>query len=102
MKEWDADLDDEDLIAYGRDMAARGAVRFKMTTQILRFINRTDMEWKNKQSDDKIIYINRDIVNSFEELTRDRQINKLIRVIIKFEGNTDGETMAKWFFLVMP
>ena len=50
------------------------------------------MEWKIKQSDDKIIYINREIVKQIEEITRDRQINKLIRVIIEFKGNTDGET----------
>ena len=37
------------------------------------------MECKIKQSDDKIIYINRDIVKSLEEITRDRHINKLIR-----------------------
>ena len=62
MKEWYADLDEDGIIAYGRDVATRGAARFKTTTQMLRFVRRPDMEWKIKQNDDKVIYINRDIV----------------------------------------
>ena len=95
MKDWEAELDEDGIFAYGRDVATRGAVRFKTTAQMLRFVRRPEMEWKIKQSDDKTIYINRDIVKPIEEITRDRQINKFIRVIIEFEGNTDGETTRK-------
>ena len=95
MKDWEAELDEDGIFAYGRDVATRWTVRFKTTAQMLRFVRRPEMEWEIKQSDDKIIYINRDIVKPIEEITRDRQINKLIRVIIEFENNTDGETTRK-------
>ena len=95
MKEWDADLDEHVTFAYGKDVATREAVRFKTTTQILRFVRTPGMEQKSKQDDEKIIYINQDIVKAFEEITRDRQISELIRMIIEFEGNTDGETTRK-------
>ena len=95
MKDWEVELDEDGIFVYGRDVARRGIVRFKTTVQMLRFVRRSEMEWKIKQSDDKIIYINRDIVKPIEEITRDRQINKLIRVIIEFEDNTDGETTRK-------
>ena len=71
MKDWEAELDEDGIFAYGRDVATRGAVRFKTTAQMLRFVRRPEMEWKIKQSDDKIIYINRDIVKPIEEITRD-------------------------------
>ena len=95
MKDWEAELDEDGMFAYGRDVATRGAVRFKTTAQMLRFVSRSERASKIKQSDDKTIYINRDIVKPIEEITRYRQINKLIRVIIEFEGNTDGETTRK-------
>ena len=62
MKDWEAELDEDGIFAYGRDVATRGAVRFKTTTQMLRFVRRPGMEWKIKQSDGNIIYVHEDIV----------------------------------------
>ena len=53
------------------------------------------MESKIKESDDNNVCINLVIVKSLEEITRDRQINKFICVIIEFEVNIDGETTRK-------
>ena len=46
IKELDAGLDEDCIFAYERDVTTRGIVRFKTTTQILRFVRRPDMESK--------------------------------------------------------
>ena len=95
MKDTQDTLDEDGVFSYGRDTATRGAARFKTTELMLKYIRSPEMEWKLKQPDGKIIYINRDVEKPHEEVARNRQINKLIRAIIEFEADTDGEVTRK-------
>ena len=80
------DLDgDGGSFALGEPYAVRGAARFKMEDLIWKFM-RDPSQMKKFDVDGNTYYINRDIHQPAEDITRERAVRKLLRAIIETEG----------------
>ena len=80
----------DEVFAFGKKWATRGAVRFKTEDAMWSYLKSEESE-ANFKYKGKTIYVNRSVRGSSEEEARTKAVRKLVRAIIEV---TDGEAAA--------